>query len=143
MLEGGRQPRLHTVDIVFIHPCLYLIVTQVIDDAYALACRDVLTQLHIQCTQFSRDAATHFQAGFTLPHQLHIALHGLQVIIHLVHLRPPELGILVQPFAYQIVLLARELIVLLGLQVLFLGHQLLIPQRLHMLVGSLLGHYIL
>ena len=86
LVEGGSQARFHTIDVMLIHLRLHLVVAEVINHSYLLTRRDALSQLHIQQTDFTRDGAADIQLLLTLANQLHILLHGFQIITHLIHL---------------------------------------------------------
>ena len=143
LVEGGSQAGFHSVDVVFIHLCLHLVITEVIDDSYLLPRRDALSQLHIQQTDFTRDSAADIQFLLALSDELHIALHGFEVIIHLIHLRMAELCILLQSLVDESVLLHRQVIILLCLEVLLSGVELLLVESLLMLISTALGDDIL
>lgn len=143
LVEGGSQAGFHSVDVVLIHLCLYLVITEVVDDSYLLTRRDALSQLHIQQTDFPRDAAADIQLLLALSDELHIALHGFEVIIHLVHLRMAELCILLQSLVDESVLLHRQVIILLCLEILLMGVELLLVESLLMLISTALGDDIL
>ena len=128
-----------TVDVVFVDLRLDLIVAQVVDDTDFLSGRDVLSKFDIQQPDLALDRRAHLKAGFPLAYKHHIALHGLQVVGHLIHLRAPQLGIFLQPLLYEDVLLHSQLIVFLGLQILLPAVELLALQRFLMAEAALLG----
>ncbi len=143
LLEGGGQSRFHTVDVVLVHLCLYLIVAQVVNDAYLLSCRDALPQFYIEQTYLAGDGAADIELLLALAHQLHVLLHRREVVCHLLHLRAAQLGILLQSLTNQLVLLHGEVVVFFCLEIFLTGIELFLVQCLLVLVGAPLGHHVL
>ena len=105
LVEGGSKSRFYPVDVMLIHLRLHLKIAEVVDDAYLLSGRNALSQLHIEQTDFARNGAADVQFLLALANQLHILLHGFQIITHLLHLRTVELCILLQSLADERMLL--------------------------------------
>ena len=86
LVESGSKSRFYPVDVMLIHLRLYFEIAEVVDDANFLSCLNALSQLHIEQTDFARNSAADVQLLLALANQLHILLHGFQIIAHLIHL---------------------------------------------------------
>lgn len=84
--EGGWQPVGDAVDVVLVYHRFNLEVGKVVDLAYHLSGSDILSQFHIQQSQFSVYRGTHFQLVLALADEEDVLAHVVQVVFHLVHL---------------------------------------------------------
>ena len=92
--EGGWQPVGDAVDVVLVYHRFNLEVGKVVDLAYHLSGSDVLSQFHIQQSQFSVYRGTHFQLVLALADEEDVLAHVVQVVFHLVHLDGAVNGVL-------------------------------------------------
>ena len=128
---------------MLIHLRLHLEIAEVVDDSNLLSCLYALPQLHIEQTDFARNGTTDVQLLLALANQLHILLHGFQIIAHLIHLRTAELCILLQSLADERMLLDGKVVIFLCLEILLARIEFFLVQRLLMLIGTALGNDIL
>ena len=143
LVESGCEPRFYPVDVMLIHLRLHLEIAKVVDDANLLSGLNALSQFHIEQTDFARNGAADVQLLLALANQLHILLHGFQIITHLIHLRTAELCILLQSLADERMLLDGKVVIFLCLQILLARIEFFLVQRLLMLIGTALGNDIL
>ena len=143
LVESGSKPRFYPVDVMLIHLRLHLEIAEVVDDSYLLSGRNALSQFHIEQADFARNGAADIQFLLALANQLHILLHGFQIIAHLIHLRTAELCILLQSLADERMLLDGKVVIFLSLQILLARIEFFLVQRLLMLIGAALGNDIL
>ena len=121
---------------------LNLEIAQIVDLAHHLPGRDTLPQLHIQQTQLAINRGTHLQLALAFPHQQDIATHIGQIVLHLFHLDTAVLVIHLQPFPDQRLLLLRQFIILLRLQVLLFRDQFLPVETFVLFEDPAFAHHI-
>ena len=117
-------------------------IREVIDLSNLLSSRDVLSQFHIEQTQFAVDSRTHFEFLLPLAHQQDVPPHVGQVVLHLVHLQTAILVVLLQTFTNQLLLSKRQLVLLLGLQIRLTADEFLVIEPLVLLVGTTLALHV-
>ena len=140
--EGCLQTLAYTVDVVFVNLSLDLEVREVVDLSNLLAGCDVLTQFHIEQTQFAVNGRAHFEFLLSFAHQQDVATHVGKIVLHLVHLQAAVLFVLLQAFADQLLLPFRQLVILLGLQIGLAADEFLVVEPLVLLVGTTLAFHV-
>ncbi|CDA58093.1 unknown [Prevotella sp. CAG:604] len=86
LVESGSKSRFYPIDVMLIHLRLHLKIAEIVDDSNLLSSLDALSQFHIEQADFARNGAADVQFLLALANQLHILLHGFQIITHLIHL---------------------------------------------------------
>ena len=143
LVEGSSKSRFYPVDVMLIYLRLHLEIAEVVDDSNLLSSLNALSQFHIKQADFARNGAADIQFLLALANQLHILLHGFQIIAHLIHLRTAELCILLQSLADERMLLDGKVVIFLCLEILLARIEFFLVQRRLMLIGTALGNNIL
>ena len=122
--------------------CFNLEVGEVVDLPDLLPCRDVLTEFHIEQTQFAVDVGAHSEFVFPLVYQHHVATHIGEVVLHLVHLQRTVLCIFGQTVTHELLLLLRKFVVFLGLQIGLSADELFAIESLVLFIATFFASHI-
>ena len=133
---------MHAVYVVLVGHGLYLVVAHVVDHAYLLARLYVLAEVYVEGSHLAVDGGAHLELGLALTHELKILTHVVEVLGHLRGLCRAVACVLHYALVYEGVLLACQVVVLLGLEVVLTRHELLLVERSHVIGGTVLAFYL-
>lgn len=141
-VEGGFETGTHTVDVALVDLCLDLVVRQVVDLPDLLPRGDRLPEHDVQQADFAVDRRLDVEVADALADELHVALHVVEVLLHLLDLHRTVERILHLPLDVQLAFLFGQFVVLLRLQPLLAGDQGVPVKLLVLLPGPLLARHV-
>ena len=122
---------------MFIYLGFHLVGAYGVNLANFGAAGDTLAQHHIQQAQFTVDGGFHNEVALALADHLHIQQHVVQALFHTVNLGTAVQAVLLASLTDKLIFLQGQAVILLGLQIIFLGDEFVLIERFLLLIGTL------
>ena len=135
-LEARAEARHHAVDVMLVNLRLDLVVAHGVDLAYLHSRSHALAQDHVQKAEFTVNRSLDGEIGLAVAYHSHIHTHIVQALLHLLDFHTAVEAVLDGALLDQFVLLAREFVVLLRLEVLLACDELFLVKGFLLLVGT-------